>query len=123
LKTIPSAHTSSPDTWYLKGIIELYGGESARAKKFFTEGMRLDPDNTKCRQSLNKAKKCEKLKEEGNEAIKEGKYDEAEEKYTEAINLDPFNKKLNAVIYSNRALTFMKRKENLKAVDDLNKSL
>ena len=26
----------SPDFWYLKGIIELYGGESARAKKFFT---------------------------------------------------------------------------------------
>jgi Tfp pilus assembly protein PilF len=37
--------------------------------------------------------------------------------------LDPFNKKLNSVIYSNRALTFMKRKENLKALDDLNKSL
>jgi Tfp pilus assembly protein PilF len=37
--------------------------------------------------------------------------------------LDPFNKKLNAVIYSNRALTYMKRKEQLKALDDLNKSL
>ena len=37
--------------------------------------------------------------------------------------MDPFNKKLNSVIYSNRALTFMKRKENLKALDDLNKSL
>jgi hypothetical protein len=24
-----------PDFWYLKGIIELYGGESGRAKKFF----------------------------------------------------------------------------------------
>ena len=37
--------------------------------------------------------------------------------------MDPFNKKLNSVIYSNRALTYMKRKENLKAIDDLNKSL
>lgn len=37
--------------------------------------------------------------------------------------MDPFNKKLNAVIYSNRALTYMKRKDNLKALDDLNKSL
>ena len=37
--------------------------------------------------------------------------------------MDPFNKKLNSVIYSNRALTYMKRKENLKALDDLNKSL
>ena len=46
-----------------------------------------------------------------------------ESKYTEALNLDPYNKKLNSVIYSNRALTFMKRKQNFKAIDDLNKSL
>lgn len=37
--------------------------------------------------------------------------------------MDPFNKKLNSVIYSNRALTFMKRGEKIKALQDLNKSL
>lgn len=52
------AHTGNPDFYYLKGLIELYGGDSARAKKYFAEGMRLDPDHTQCRQSLNKAKKC-----------------------------------------------------------------
>ena len=55
--------------------------------------------------------------------IKNQKYEEAEQKYTEAINLDPSNKKLNAIIFSNRAQTFIKRKETLKALDDLNKSL
>lgn len=55
--------------------------------------------------------------------MKSGKNAEAEVKYTEAINLDPYNKKLISIIYSNRALTFMKRKQNLKALDDLNKSL
>jgi DnaJ family protein C protein 7 len=44
-------------------------------------------------------------------------------KYTEALNLDPYNKKLNSVIYSNRALTYMKRSEKVKALQDLNKSL
>lgn len=62
IKSIPSATAQHPDTWYLKGIIELYGGDSGRARKFFMEGMRLDPDNTKCRLALNKAKNCEKLK-------------------------------------------------------------
>ncbi len=62
LKSIPIASTNNPDTWYLKGIIELYSGESGRAKKFFSEGMRLDPDHNKCRLSLNKAKSCERLK-------------------------------------------------------------
>ena len=37
--------------------------------------------------------------------------------------MDPSNKKLNAIIYSNRALTFIKRKETFKALDDLYKSL
>lgn len=62
LKPIPIASNQQPDFWYLKGIIELYGGDSGRAKKFFQEGMRLDPDNTKCRLALNKSKNCERLK-------------------------------------------------------------
>jgi hypothetical protein len=55
---------------YVKGLIELNSGDSNRAKKFFSEGMRLDPDNQKIRQSLLKAKKGEALKEKGNELIK-----------------------------------------------------
>lgn len=122
LGSLPGS-SNDPDVHYLKGIIELYSGDSAKAKKHFTEGLQLDPDHSKCKQCLNKSKKCEKLKEEGNELVKSNKFAEAEAKYTEAINLDPFNKKLNSIIYSNRALTFMKRKQNLKALDDLNKSL
>ena len=37
--------------------------------------MRLDPDHNKCRLALNRAKKCEQLKEEGNELIKNQKYE------------------------------------------------
>lgn len=33
---------------YLKGIIELYSGDSAKAKSYFSEGMRLNPENIKC---------------------------------------------------------------------------
>lgn len=56
------AHNGNPDFWYLKGIIELYSGDSNRAKKYFVQGIRLDPDNQKCRIALNKAKKCQQLK-------------------------------------------------------------
>lgn len=86
-----------------------------KAKNFFSEGIKLDPENAKCQKALNRAKKCEKYKEEGNALIKASKWAEAEAKYTEALNLDPFNKKLNSIIYSNRALTYMKRKLLLKA--------
>ena len=46
----------------MKGIVELYSGDSAKAKNYFAEGMRLDPENVKCQKALNKAKKCEKFK-------------------------------------------------------------
>jgi hypothetical protein len=34
--------------------------------------MKLDPDNSNCRSALKKAKEFEKIKELGNNAIKEG---------------------------------------------------
>jgi len=41
----------------------LYNGNSERAKKVLLDGMRIDPDNKKCRDTLRTAKKCEELKE------------------------------------------------------------
>lgn len=49
----------------------------------------MDPDNTKCMLALKKTKKCEALKEEGNQFLKNKEYDEALNKYDEAIALDP----------------------------------
>ncbi len=57
-----SGSANDPDFYYLKGIIELYSGDSAKAKKHFADGLQLDPDHSKCKECLNKAKKCEKLK-------------------------------------------------------------
>ena len=62
--------------YYLAGLIELYGGNTENAKKYFKEGMRLDPDNKKCMLALKKAKKCEELIEKGHTALKENKFEE-----------------------------------------------
>ncbi len=50
---------------------------SEKAKLLFTEGVRLDPDNARCRNALKKARLAEDLKDKGNDAIKEDKFDEA----------------------------------------------
>lgn len=47
---------------YLKGLIELYSGDSAKAKGYFSEGIRLDPQNSKCQNALQKANRCERFK-------------------------------------------------------------
>jgi len=85
--------------------------------------MRSDPDNKTCRDALKKAKKCEEMKEEGNNAIKTGKYDEAIEFYTKALEIDPCNKKLNAVLYANRAAAHLKKKDTDKAIADCDKAI
>jgi DnaJ family protein C protein 7 len=41
--------TNDPDIYYLKGIIELYSGDSAKAKNHFANGLQLDPDHAKCK--------------------------------------------------------------------------
>ena len=34
---------NTPEFYYLKGIVELYDGNSEKAKKLFSDGLRLDP--------------------------------------------------------------------------------
>lgn len=77
LANIPKDCIAIPDLYYLKGLLQLYGGNSDKAKQLFAEGVKLDPDNVKCVKVLKVAKKCEALKEEGNTAIKANNYDEA----------------------------------------------
>jgi DnaJ family protein C protein 7 len=56
-------HGTSPDIFYLNGVIKMCEGSSEQAKKMFQDGMKQDPDNKKCLIALKKAKKCENLKE------------------------------------------------------------
>ena len=52
---------------------------------------------------LQKIKHLESTKEKGNEAYRKGKYEEAFDLYTEALAIDPCNKKTNAKLHSNRS--------------------
>ena len=54
------------------------------------------------------------FKNEGNKLFKEGKYEEAREKYTEALKYDS----TNSVIYSNRSTTHLKLKNYEEALCD-----
>ena len=110
--------SNSPDIYFLRGIIYLYSDNCDKAKKMFAEGIRLDPDDEKCKSAFRNVKKLEQEKEKGktkmiqylfknyigNEAIKKGNAQEALNHYEEALKCDPLNKTINAILYSNRAL-------------------
>ena len=52
---------------------------------------------------MQKCKLLKSKKEEGNESFKVGKFKEAYDLYTEALEVDPHNVNTNAKIYCNRA--------------------
>jgi len=48
------------------------------------------------------------MKEEGNTLFKAAKYQQARDKYTEALEIDPTNKGTNSKILQNRAMCLTK---------------
>ena len=65
---------------------------------------------------------AEKFKEEGNNALKENKFQEAYDKYTSAINLKIETKK-NSIYYSNRSFVDLKLENFGSAIQDANSSI
>ena len=55
-----------------------------------------------------RAKLLKTKKEEGNDAFKAGRYQEAHDLYTATLNIDPYNKLTNAKVYFNRAVVLVK---------------
>lgn len=66
---------------------------------------------------------CEKLKEQGNEAFKNEKWDEAAKHYTKAINSVKGEPKELAVYYKNRAAAYLKLEKYQQALEDCDRSL
>jgi len=63
------------------------------------------------------------LKQEGNEAMKKQRYDQAEEKYTQALQLDPLSDEMRVVLYSNRSQLYLKQRQWEEALSDASRAL
>jgi len=120
---ILSENANNPDFLFIRAMALNYNGQSELAKKSLQEALRMDPDNNRLKLALKKINKQEDLKERGNIAFKNGKLDEAIRIYTEAVELDPFNKNLNAILYANRAAANLKLKKLQDALRDCNKAI
>ena len=60
----------------------------SQAEKAYQVVLRLDPDNASSRKGLKRIKLMNSSKNAGNEAFKAGKWREAEQHYTQAMEVD-----------------------------------
>eukprot|EP01059_Diplonema_ambulator_P037496 TRINITY_DN9948_c0_g1_i1.p1 TRINITY_DN9948_c0_g1~~TRINITY_DN9948_c0_g1_i1.p1 ORF type:complete len:402 (+),score=163.46 TRINITY_DN9948_c0_g1_i1:171-1208(+) len=109
----------------IRGKALLYSGESNMdmAVKHFRQALATDPDCTMAARLFKATIKFQTLKTEANELFKAGKFEEAEEKYSEVLLVDPANRKLNSVIYNNRAAARKQLKKYEEAERDCTKAI
>lgn len=87
--------------------------------KFLKESLRLDPDNAACLRAHKSAKRAETAKQEASASFKAGRYEEAVEKFSVCLEIDPNDRSYNANIYFNRAIARTKQAKWKEALADL----
>ncbi|KAK4880754.1 hypothetical protein RN001_008900 [Aquatica leii] len=113
----------SAEAIYVRGICLFYEDNVDSAINHFQQVLRLAPDHKKAMDSYKRAKFLKKTKDEGNEAYKNCKFQEAIDLYTQALAIDPLNKKINSKLYFNRATVLARLVKLQEAVADCTAAL
>lgn len=111
---------NSPDVLTIRGLVMFLTCKTAQALHHAQSALRLDPGHEPAMRLRKRVRDVDRLKDEGNNAFKTGKLQEAFNKYTEAlekIGTDESEGKggqIRAMLLSNRATTLLK----LERLDD-----
>lgn len=115
--------STSADAIYVRGLCFYYTDNLDKGIKHFELTLQLDPDHKKAKEMRTKSKTLKAIKEKGNVLFKSGRYRDAQAVYTEALQIDEFNKDINSKLLYNRALVNSKLNNLREAVDDCTKVL
>jgi len=102
----------------IRAIVLFKNGHHEPANKHIKVAMSQDPDNKEIQQLFRTFKNILRLKEEGNEAIKNEDYDKAIIKYHDCIASDVTNFVFNSAVYCNRAVAWLHKEQYSKACND-----
>ncbi|KAM0263044.1 hypothetical protein ACHAQJ_001423 [Trichoderma viride] len=111
-------NNQDPEALVLRGRI-LYGqGENEKAIQYFRMACSCDPDFRDAVKWLRIVQKLDRMKEEGNAEFKAGRWQSAIQKYSDALDIDPSNKSMNAKLLQNRAQCKIKMQNYDEAIAD-----
>ena len=109
---------------YLRGLCFYSQGNLDMALKHMQQVLSSDPDHSPAMRLFKQIRAMEVKKAEGNALFsQEGKAQEAVDKYTEALAIDPTNAAFAATLLANRAAAHMKLKQWDAAIADCDQSL
>lgn len=111
------------DAIYVRGMCLFYEDNIDSATNHFQQVFRLAPDHKKAMDIYKRAKLLKKKKDDGNDAYKNCRFQEALNLYTEALAVDPLNKKTNAKLYFNRATVLSRLNKISEAASDCTSAL
>ncbi|KAA1470108.1 DnaJ-domain-containing protein [Dentipellis sp. KUC8613] len=121
--------TNSPDVLTLRGLVLFLSGKLPQALQHVQSALRFDPGYEPAQRLRRRVKDVERLKEEGNQAFKAGRLEEALEKYGETLDRIGENEEegkggqIRATLLSNRATTLVKLSRHEEALVDTEASL
>jgi DnaJ homolog subfamily C member 7 len=101
-------NSQDPEALVLRGRALYAQGDNDKAIQHFRQALQCDPDYRDAVKYLKMVQRLDRMKEEGNTLFKAGKYQDAHDKYSEALEVDPTNKGTNSKIYQNRAMCLTK---------------
>lgn len=116
-------NNQDPEALVLRGRVMYAQGENDKAIQHFRQALGCDPDFKEAVKYLRMVQKLERMKQEGNAAFKAGRFQEAIDTYTQALEVDPSNKNTNSKILQNRALCHTRQKSWRLAIADAEKAL
>ena len=117
------ANNADPDALVLRGRALYAQGENDKAIQHFRQALSCDPDYKDAVKFLRMVQKLDKMKEEGNTHFKSGRYQQAVDIYSSALEVDPLNKGTNSKILNNRAMCYSKLKQWDNAVADCDQAI
>jgi DnaJ family protein C protein 7 len=111
-------NSQDPEALVLRGRVLYYQGENDKAIQSFRMACNCDPDFRDAVKWLRIVQRLDRMKEEGNADFKAGRWQAAIQKYTDALDIDPSNKSMNAKLLQNRAQCKIKLKQYDEAIAD-----
>ncbi|KAK4193608.1 hypothetical protein QBC35DRAFT_371323 [Podospora australis] len=116
-------NSQDPEALVIRGRALYSTGENDKAIQHFRKALSCDPDFRDAIKWLRTVQKLDRMKEEGNNEYKAGRWQAAMDKYTSALEVDPTNKGTNSKILQNRALCRIKLKLFDEAIADCEKAI